>query len=237
MAQTVERAEGVGGELALRRDGEHFEIISNGTFLMDTRNGESERLLVRGALEALGADGGRPGPYRVLVGGLGVGFTLAEAVASEAVGQVVVVEREPVLLAWHRTHLAPFSSGALTAPGVEVVRADLLTWLRTRDEAVEEFDVACLDVDNGPDWTVTPGNAALYGDEGLDLLARCLAPAGVLAAWSAHTSPAFEERLGRWFDDVQTLYVPVARGEPDVVFLARGREEPRHVTGHTRRPT
>ena len=231
MAQTVERVAGVGGELALRRDGEHFEIISNGTFLMDTRSSESERLLVRAALDALAAAGGRPRPYHLLVGGLGVGFSLAEAVRADAVAGVVVVEREPALLAWHETHLARFSSGALRAPGVQIVRDDLLAWLRARDEDAEPFDAVVVDVDNGPDWTVNAGNAALYREEGLALLAGCVAPAGALAVWSAHDSPEFEQRLGEWFTGVQTVHVPVARGEPDVVFLARGHGAPSEPSG------
>lgn len=106
----VERAAGAGGELVLRRDGAHYEIISNGVFLMDTRNGESERLLVRAAAEGL------DGPVRILIGGLGVGFSLAEALTLPGVEHVTVVEREPAVIGWHATALRPWSAGALDDP-------------------------------------------------------------------------------------------------------------------------
>lgn len=245
----VERAEGHGGELALRRAGADFEIISNGVFLMDTRNGESERLLVRTAVQWLaspaaaagagdasaeGAGGGAgPGGLRVLVGGLGVGFSLAEAVRLPEVAAVTVVEREPAVIAWHDTFLRPYSEGALEDPRVSVACADLVAWLErapgtegadgadpVSSGAGGAFDVVCLDIDNGPEWTVTPGNARLYGEAGLALVGRRLAPGGVLAVWSAGAAPVFEELLRTRFERVGAVPVEVPRGEPDVVYLA-----------------
>lgn len=248
----VERAAGVGGELVLRRAGAHYEIISNGMFLMDTRNGESERLLVRAAVDSAldsaldrdgsvnrepvdGGPGGKPGgePVRVLIGGLGVGFSLAEALAHPAVGHVTVVEREPAVVGWHAGPLRPWSRGGLDDPRVALVRADLLDVVAADPadrphgtdgtEQVEGvgFDAVCLDIDNGPDWTVTPGNARLYGPDGLDLLAARLSPRGVLAVWSAGAAPGFQDLLATRFADVEALPVPVPRGEPDMVYLAR----------------
>jgi spermidine synthase len=212
--EVYERRAGVGGELVLRGDGRHFEIISNGVFLMDTRAGDSERLLVRAALERAAR------PSAVLIGGLGVGFTLAEALRSPDTRAVTVIEREPAVIAWHATHLRRCSGGALDDPRVRVEHADLLTWLR---EDTAGYDVLCLDIDNGPEWTVTEGNAALYGPSGLDLLGKRLRPGGVLAVWSAGAVPAFEERLRERFSDVTAHPVEVARGEPDVVYLASAR--------------
>ncbi|WP_372490963.1 spermidine synthase [Actinomadura terrae] len=210
----VERAVGTGGELVLRRAGPHFEIIENGVFLMDTRNGESERLLVRAAVAGLDA------PVRLLIGGLGVGFSLAEALRLPAVAHVHVVEREPAVIGWHRTHLRPWTRDALADPRVTVERADLLDVLAS--PAAGAFDALCLDIDNGPDWTVTPGNAHLYGAAGLSALTARLTPRGVLAVWSAHAAPRFEALLRDRFTGVTALPVPVPRGEPDVVYLARG---------------
>lgn len=209
--EVYERRAGENGELVLRGDGRHFEIISNGMFLMDTRAGESERLLVRAALDRLGR------PADILIGGLGVGFSLAEALRSPHTRGVTVIEREPAVIGWHATHLRPCSGGALDDPRVRVEHADLLGWLRSTADA---YDVLCLDIDNGPEWTVTEGNAALYGPAGLDLLAGRLRPGGVLAVWSAGAAPAFEARLRERFAGVSALAVPVARGEPDVVYLA-----------------
>jgi spermidine synthase len=217
---TVERRDGPYGEVALRRRGERYEIIANGCFLMDTSDGRSERLLVRAALEALPGDG-RP---TLLLGGLGVGFSLAEA-ARERWGRITVVERERAVVDWHLTggddggHLAPFSEGALGDPRVEVALADLVEHVARADAG--SYDAICLDVDNGPDWTVTDGNAGLYGTDGLLALRRLLAPGGVLAVWSARACGPFLERLRAHFRDVRELPVEVARGEPDVVYVAR----------------
>ncbi|MEU9839526.1 spermidine synthase [Actinomadura sp. NPDC048032] len=215
-AEVVERAAGLGGELVLRRAGGHYEIISNGVFLMDTRNGESERLLVRAALDAAARRPG--GPARVLIGGLGVGFSLVEALTGDGVEHVTVVEREPAVIAWHATALRPWSRGALDDPRVTVERADLLDYVAA--PGTGRFDAVCLDIDNGPDWTVTPGNARLYAATGLDALAALLTPRGVLAVWSAGAAPAFEALLRDRFGSVEARPVPVPRGEPDMVYLA-----------------
>ncbi|MDI1462628.1 spermidine synthase [Catellatospora sp. KI3] len=216
-ATTVDRAVTSRGELVLRESDGHYEVISNGVFLMDTRAGQSERLLVRAALDTA------PDGARLLIGGLGVGFSLAEAAASARPAHITVAEIEPTLVAWHRGPLARFSAGAMDDPRVRVVTADLTAWLRT---SAETFDAICLDIDNGPDWTVFDGNAALYTDDGLELLRRHLTPAGVLAVWSAGESPAFARRLDAAVGPVRTLRVPVPRGEPDIVYLAwpRGTE-------------
>lgn len=221
-AVVVERVETPNGELVLRRDGDHFEIISNGTFLMDTRDGASERLLVRAAVDAVGRTG-----LRVLIGGLGVGFSLGEAAAHPAIGNVTVVEREAAVIAWQHGPLGRFSRHALDAPHVEVRHEDLVDWAFASagpaDDPLATYDALCLDIDNGPDWTVTDSNRSLYGHDGLLALQGRLAPGGVLAVWSASGSREFEERLATVFEDVRVEEIPVRvpRGVPDVVFLAR----------------
>ena len=212
-AVTIERIDTPRGELVLRRAGGHYEIVSNGTFLMDTRDGRSERLLVDAALDWAAA----PRP-RVLIGGLGVGFTLAAAVARPSVASVTVVEVEPAVIAWQRGPLAACSGGAGGDPRVRLVRDDLV---RVLGEAGPAYDAICLDVDNGPDWTVADGNAALYTAGGLAALRRRLTPGGVLAVWSASAVPPFESRLRTAFPSVAVREVPVRRGEPDRVYLAR----------------
>lgn len=208
----VDRVTTERGELVLRRSGEHFEIISNGVFLMDTRNGDSERLLVREALARV-----RPGA-RLLIGGLGVGFSLVEAVASPVPAEIVVLEIEKHLIEWHNDALAVVTGDALTDPRVRLVNADLVGWLHGTDET---FDAICLDIDNGPDWTVFEGNCALYDESGLGLLRERLTPGGVLAIWSAAASPEYAARLAAAIGAVTTCLIEVPRGEPDVVYLAR----------------
>ena len=210
--EVVERVVTGRGELALRRVGDQYEIISNGVFLMDTRAGDSERLLVRSALDAV------PDRARVLVGGLGVGFSLDEAARSTRPGRITAVELEPALVAWHATHLRRFSGAALADPRVEVVTADLVGWLRA---TTDRFDAICLDIDNGPEWTTFEENAVLYTDAGLALLRSRLAPGGVLAVWSAAPSESFAARLRQRLGEVTTHQIPVVRGVPDVVYVAR----------------
>ncbi|WP_128381186.1 spermidine synthase [Streptomyces cavernae] len=230
--QVIDRREGPYGEVVLRRHGQLWQIIANGCFLMDTSDGRSERLLVDAALDALGGlgkdglekgglDTGTPahlGPS-LLLGGLGVGFSLARAAGQPHWKRITVVERERAIIDWHRTGpLREVSGPALTDPRVEIVEADLVDHV---NEIYATYDTLCLDIDNGPDWTVTEDNANLYAPAGLAACARALVPGGVLAVWSAKPSPEFEGRLrNAGFRQVRTKEIPVARGVPDVVHLA-----------------
>ncbi|RST22556.1 spermidine synthase, partial [Streptomyces sp. WAC04770] len=134
-------------------------------------------------------------------------------------GRIVVVEREQAIVDWHRRGpLDRISGAALADPRTEVLHTDLLDHLRT---TTERYDALCLDIDNGPDWTVTEENGSLYSPTGL---ARCLdrlTPGGVFAVWSAQPSAEFEQALrNAGFTRVRTEEVAVARGVPDVVHLA-----------------
>ena len=213
--EVIDRREGPYGEVVLRRHGTLLQIIANGCFLMDTSDGRSERLLVDAALDALD---GRATPS-LLIGGLGVGFSLAHAAADPGWGRISVVERERAVIDWHREGpLAELSSRALADPRTEIVEADLISHV---NETSATYDALCLDIDNGPGWTVTEGNDGLYSAAGLASCARVLRPGGVLAVWSAQPSPEFEGSLwNAGFQRVRTEEIPVARGVPDVVHLA-----------------
>ena len=208
--RVIERCQTPRGELQLQRRGDHYEIISNGAFLMATYNAASARHLVTAALAAALQ------PRRVLIAGLGVGISLGAALADPRVARAYVVEIEERVIAWNRRELALFSGHALDDPRTSVVHADILDWL---PQGSDEFDVICLDVDNGPDWTVTEDNRALYTCPGLRTVRRRLAPGGALAVWSATASPAFAARLSRLFGDVRVLSVPQDRGGPDYIYL------------------
>jgi spermidine synthase len=155
----------------------------------------------------------------VLIGGLGVGFSLAHAAADPRWGRITVVEREPAIVEWHRSGpLSALSAAALADPRTDIVKTDLVAFV---NETCATFDALCLDIDNGPDWTVTDSNDTLYSQAGLASCARVLRPGGVLAVWSAQPSPEFERTLwNAGFQQVRTEEIPVARGVPDVVHLA-----------------
>ncbi|MCX2183424.1 spermidine synthase [Streptomyces sp. SKN60] len=221
---TLDRREGPYGEVVLRRrdaahagDRTHYEIIANGTFLMDTSDGRSERLLVDAAMDALPEER-RPGAA-VLIGGLGVGFSLAHAAADPRWGRIAVAEREEAIIDWHRQGpLATVSGPALADPRTVILHTDLVEYVRTSPDT---YDALCLDIDNGPDWTVTEDNESLYSAEGLAACAARLKPGGILAVWSAQPSADFEGSLrNAGFSGVRTEEIPVARGVPDVVHLA-----------------
>ncbi len=213
--EVLDRREGPYGEVVLRRHGELLQIIANGCFLMDTSDGRSERLLVDAARDALDD---RTDPA-VLIGGLGVGFSLAHAAADPRWGRITVVERESAIVDWHRSGpLCGLTEAARQDPRTRILEIDLIKYV---NETSDTFDALCLDIDNGPGWTVTDGNNSLYSDSGLASCARLLNPGGVLAVWSAQPSPEFEESLrNAGFNQVRTEEIPVARGVPDVVHLA-----------------
>jgi spermidine synthase len=211
--QVLDRAVTERGELVLRqRSGGHFEIISNGVFLMDTSDGRSERQLIGAAMAQTPASA-----PDLLIGGLGVGFSLIHAVRETAAAHIDVVEIEPVIIGWHRKHLRSLTASSIADARVRVIEADLADWLRTADR---DYDVICLDTDNGPNWLVFEANEGLYSDAGLDLIGSRLRPDGVVAVWSAAADPAFEARLRARFRCVDVLTTPVRRGVPDVVYIA-----------------
>ncbi|MBC9725316.1 spermidine synthase [Streptomyces sp. TRM68367] len=223
--EVLDRREGPHGEVVLRRHGTLLQIIANGCFLMDTSDGRSERRLVDAALAALNPTGrtlppptGHTRP-RLLLGGLGVGFSLAHAAQNPHWGHITVVERERAVIDWHLDGpLSVFSARAINDPRTEIVEYDLIAHIR---ETSDTYDALCLDIDNGPGWTVTENNDGLYAPAGLAACARVLRPGGVLALWSAQPSPEFEQTVwNAGFQQVRTEEIPVARGVPDVVHLA-----------------
>jgi spermidine synthase len=207
----IERALTENGEIQLQKRGSDYEIIFNGTFLMATYNGDSERLLVRLAIEA--ADS----PKTVLIAGLGVGFSLAEAQNHKMIEKITVVEIEQKIIEWNRTYLSAFSEGALTQQKVDVVNADFIQWMKNTEQ---KYDVICLDIDNGPDWVVLDDNNELYSHRGIYILLKLMNKRGAISFWSAAKSHIFEEGLKKYFNGVYVKEVSHKRGEPDYIYLA-----------------
>jgi spermidine synthase len=208
--EVIDRRRGVNGELVLRRIGADHEVIVNGTFLMDTRGGRSERALVREAVFGMR-------DARVLLGGLGVGFSLDEALRAPGAAEVVVCEIEPAVVEWARRHLREHGGAGLDDARVSLVVADLGDVLDSLDGPV---DAICLDVDNGPGWFVHERNRRLYSDAGIALLRSRVRPGGRVTVWAAAADTAFEARLRAHFEAVRTVAIPVPRGVDDIVYVA-----------------
>lgn len=179
-----------GGTLRLSRRSDEFSIrLEGGNELMNSRLGGSEEALATLAFDCLK---GRAAP-RVLIGGLGMGFTLraAQAVAPQET-QLIVAEIVPELIEWATAYMAPVFGECLEDPQVTVATGDVGAMIR---DASVPFDAILLDVDNGPDGLTRAGNDALYSVAGLTAAHRALSPGGVLAIWSAHPDAAFSRRL------------------------------------------
>ncbi len=189
----VARATDEHAELALARRGDVVELVVDGVFAMDTVDTGTERALAQRALDLLAATRGPAAPARVLVGGLGLGFTVATLLADDRVGRVHVVELHAALVGWARQGLLPLSASALGDPRVTVTVADVLDVVPGLPAA--SLDAVLLDVDNGPGFLIHQRNAAVYRSTFLAAAARTLTPGGVLAVWSADRSEPLADAL------------------------------------------
>ncbi len=207
-----------GERMTLMRHDREWMILCNDKPLMSSRMHGSEESLATLGCEGL-TDAAAP---RVLVGGLGLGYTLAAALRLlPRTATVVVSEFVPAVVDWNRGPLGDLAQHPLDDPRVTVDVADVVVTLRSTPAP---FDAVLLDVDNGPDAFTTPRNAALYGEAGLATIRAALKPGGRLAIWSAEVDHAFERRLkGNGFA-VQVERVRVREGKSGprhFIFLGR----------------
>ncbi|MDQ3139595.1 MAG: hypothetical protein M3Q15_02580 [Pseudomonadota bacterium] len=178
-----------GGELRLLRRGNEYSIMLGANELMNSRVSGSEEAL---ATLAIGAVHGRP-CRDLLIGGLGMGFTLRAALARlgpEA--HIVVAEIVPAVIAWARGPMAHIHGNSLTDPRVRIDTVDVADIIA---DAQAAFDAILLDVDNGPDGLSSAANDRLYDAAGLAEARNALRPGGVLAIWSSAPDRAFTQRL------------------------------------------
>lgn len=178
-----------GRTISLHEHDGSYAIRVDGAELMSTRQHASEEKIAELACAHLNGKRGA----RVLIGGLGFGFTLKavlQSVASDAT--VVVAEILAAVIVWNRDPLFSLAADVMADPKVEVLQQDV-------GEAISAdpggFDSIILDVDNGPAALSTGGNARLYDDAGLQRARLALRPGGCLAFWSAAPDPAFEKRM------------------------------------------
>lgn len=208
-----------GRELVLYQQRDTFLIQIDSEDLMTSRAHGSEEEMARLAFAALEPRR----PRRVLVGGLGMGFTLRatlDLLPERGRAKVVVAEMFPAVIAWNRGPLAHLARRPLDDPRVEVVAADVGELLAA---TTDRFDVVLLDVDNGPDAMTLESNRHLYSDRGVERLHRALTGGGVVAVWSAGDDPRFTRRLRRAGFDARTHRVRErpGKGAHHVVFLGR----------------
>ena len=216
-----------GSPLELSSEGGHFFIRVRGSTLMSSLASGSEQAMARVAAEHVGSRAG----CRVLVGGLGMGFTCRAALdAFGETARVRVAELLAPIIAYNRGVLGPLADHPLADPRVEVVEGDVRRSLEER-----RWDAILLDVDNGPDAFTMRSNGELYAKAGVEQMAQALEPGGVLVVWSASDSPRFEKVLAQAGLETETRRVfaraEVRKGARHTLFVARRPERRRSASG------
>jgi spermidine synthase len=204
-----------GSEMVLAQHDDGWVIRVGSRVLMSNRMHDSEEALAEHAIER--ADD----PSSVLVGGLGLGYTLRavlDLVEEEAV--VTVAELVPELVDWNRKHLGVLTDHPLDDPRCRVVVGDVFDTVK---RSPRTFDVILLDVDNGPQALAQAKNQRLYGDAGIRACHAALRPNGVLAVWSAGPNARYQRRLESFAFDVEVKSVAARVGSRarHVLFLAK----------------
>ena len=205
--------------LRLKRRGGEFSIMLGANELMNSRLSGSEEALAELSCARLA---GRKAPV-VLIGGLGMGFTLRAALAVlPGDARVVVAELVPAVVKWARGEMAEVFKGSLDDPRVEIHTGDVA---RLIEKSKSAFDAILLDVDNGPDGLTRASNDRLYDAGGLGRSARALRPGGVLAVWSSGPDPRFTARMEKagFATEVRTVRANAKRrGAKHVIWLGVG---------------
>ncbi len=205
-----------GTELTLVRHPSEFAILANGRSLMSSRMHGSEEALAR-----LGCARARTmRSPSVLIGGLGMGFTLRAALdALPPTARVLVAELVPAVVEWNRGWLGKLASHPLDDPRVQIEVGDVAATIRS---SRARFDVVLLDVDNGADAMTTASNAVLYSDRGIAAARAAVRPGGILALWTATDDRRFERRLRAGGFDVQRTHIPARlnRGPRHTILIA-----------------
>lgn len=211
------RVPGGSVELCLFARGGEFSIRVNGCELMNSRVHGSEDALADLACARIGS---RPAP-RILIGGLGMGFTTAAALHRlDVESRVVVAELVPKVVEWNRKFFGELTGHPLQDPRVTVREADVALILQSEHQA---YNAILLDVDNGPEGFTQKDNNWLYTEAGIKAAVAALKPAGVLAVWSAGPDMAFARRLRRVGFEVEELNVRArgpAGGNRHMIWIA-----------------
>ena len=214
-SQTIDSAVMADGtEFVLARHADEWIVRVGGRTLMSSRMHDSEEALAEHALERV------TDPRAILVGGLGLGFTLRavlDRVSDDA--NVTVTELVPSLVGWNRAHVGALADHPLNDPRCEIVVGDVFDTIK---RSPRKFDVILLDVDNGPEALSNAKNQRLYGEHGVRACRSALRGRGILAVWSAAPNARFERRLAAAGFDVEVMRVAAREGSRarHVLFLA-----------------
>jgi len=217
--EKIDRAEVPGheGEVTLLKRGTEFSIRTAGTELMNSRLHGSEGALAELTYSLIKRKSG----LRILIGGLGMGYTLAAALEqSEPDTLITVSELIPAVVRWNREHLGHLTGMPLDDPRVSVEEEDVVETIRKRKSV---WDAILLDVDNGPDGLTRKANDRLYCRSGLKTSFSALRPGGFLAVWSSGADEAFTRRLKQGGFQTETLTVPArksGKGGRRTIWLA-----------------
>jgi spermidine synthase len=205
-------------ELRLMQRGAEFVIMAGRIPLMNSRMSGSEEALATLSWERIK---GRAAP-RLLVGGLGMGFTLRKLLAIvDAATRITVAELVPEVVAWARGPLATIFAGSLDDPKVAIEIADVAATIAAQKAG---YDAILLDVDNGPDGLSRPGNDRLYSVKGLAASRAALRPGGVLAVWASEPDARFTARLataGYEVDEKTVRERSNGKGARHTIWLAK----------------
>lgn len=189
-----------GGNLCLFTHDNAFSISLNGQELMHSRSSASEAQLGTLGVEHLNPDQ----PARVLIGGLGLGFTLKRVLESTGANTIVeVVELIPDVISWNRTHLRELNGSLLEDPRVIIHTGDAGSVIRSASKAA--YDGILLDVDNGPVAMVKRSNDSLYTRAGIQAVRSALKADGRAVFWSASHDHIFADRLKQTDFSVQAI--------------------------------
>jgi spermidine synthase len=210
---------GEGGELRLKQRGQEFSIMLGANELMNSRLSGSEEALATLSWEKIG---NRQKPS-ILIGGLGMGFTLRAALSIVPPdATVTVAELVPAVVKWARGPMVDVFKGCLDDPRTKIHEGDVGELIRG---SKAEFDAILLDVDNGPDGLTRESNDALYNTRGLRAAREALRPGGVLSVWSSGPDYAFTKRLkdAGFNADVVNTRANGNRGAKHVIWVATRR--------------
>ena len=201
-----------------------YEIIFNGVFLMASYNRVSERTLANLAIEPLASE---RQDLRILIGGLGIGYTLRATLDCDGVQAVDVVEIEEYIIRWARGFFSELNGSACSDPRVHLINMDLGDYILKPDKT---YDAVILDVDNGPTWLALETNQRLYERTALAKIKALLRDGGVFVVWAAQECAAFQRRLEEVFDRAELIMVHDTDrpGRPTDYFIYRARSPENH---------